>query len=296
MVSRLRQPNADMSIELADGPYSLGIAITGRVTLLPGESFQIRGGRAEFICIETYLVKVERRARFGSAEIEESSNTVIRQYSQPLFTGTEIANLMPQVDDIDFIIPLDAPHTVQGNIADIAWRLKVTVDVARARDISRELDLVVLPAPAERVESDLGPGGSSTPATSQFPECDLDLSLAALRVPMGENVEGVLKVIYKESFSPVVATIELMRLQKAGSSQIENSVESTEFQLSEAATGPVTAGEATELPFSLPVPQCLLATISVHETRVSWRVRATVSSDDGKELEVSQRITVRGAV
>ena len=53
--------------------------------------------------------------------------------------------------------------------------------------------------------------------------------------------------------------------------------------------------EFFESPFSLPVPECLLATISVHETSVSWRVRATVTLSEGKELDIGQRITVRGA-
>ena len=53
--------------------------------------------------------------------------------------------------------------------------------------------------------------------------------------------------------------------------------------------------EAMDWPFSLPLPECLLATISVHETSVSWRVRATVTLSEGKELEIRQRVTVRGA-
>ena len=52
--------------------------------------------------------------------------------------------------------------------------------------------------------------------------------------------------------------------------------------------------ESFESPFSLPVPEYLLATISVHETSVSWRVRATVTLSEGKELDISQRVTVCG--
>ena len=54
MVSRLRRPKGDLSIELEDGPHRLGKAINGRVTLLPGETFQMRGGKVEFVCTETY--------------------------------------------------------------------------------------------------------------------------------------------------------------------------------------------------------------------------------------------------
>ena len=39
----------------------------------------------------------------------------------------------------------------------------------------------------------------------------------------------------------------------------------------------------------------LLATVSVHETSVSWRVRGTLTLGGGEELEISQRVTVRGS-
>jgi len=300
MVSRLRRPNADLSIELDAGPHRLGKAITGRVTLQPGESFQMRGVKVEFVCTETYWESVRRTTRMGSAETNESAVTEIRRYSQPIFGGTEIANLMPQVGDIDFTLPLSAPPTVQGVVAKIVWRLRATVDVARGRDISREIELVVLPAPGERSGSDLAPSGDTAPAVSELSECDMNLSLAALRVSMGESVDGVLRIFPKEGLGPAAARvelirIELMRLEKAGTSQADRSVGLLEFQKSEATTGPTTVGEAMEFPFSLPVPECLLATISVHETSVSWRVRATVTLSEGKELEISQRVTVRGS-
>ena len=68
-------------------------------------------------------------------------------------------------------------------------------------------------------------------------------------------------------------------------------------RLGKAIKGEVTLTvESFESPFSLPVPECLLATISVHETSVSWRVQATVTLSEGKEkLEISQRVTVRGS-
>ena len=291
MVSRFRRPNADLSIELEDGPHRLGKAINGRVTLLPGETFQMRGGNVEFVCTETYFERVRRTTRMGSAETNESAATVIRQYSQPIFGDTEIANLMPQVASIDFTLPLDAPPTVQGVVANIAWRLRATVDVARARDISHEIDLVVLPAPGESSGSGSVPSEDAAPAVTELAECDMNLSLAALRVCMGESVDGVFRIFPKEGFDPAAARVELMRLEKAGTSQVDRSVGLLEFQKSEATT----TAEAMEWPFSLPVPECLLATISVHETSVSWRVRATVTLSEGKELEISQRVTVRGS-
>ena len=296
MVSRLRRPNADLSIELEDGPHRLGKAINGRVTLLPGESFQMRGGKVEFVCTETYWERVRRTTRMGSAETNESAATIIRQYSQPIFGDTEIANLMPQVGDIDFTLPLDAPPTVKGVVANIVWCLRATVDVARGRDISHELELVVLSATGERSGNDPKLSGDAAPAVSALLECDMNLSLAALRVCMGERVDGVFRIFPKEGLGPAAARmesirIELMRLEKAGTSQADNPVGLLEFQKSEATT----TAEAMEFPFSLSVPECLLATISVHETSVSWRVRATVSLSSGKELEISQRVTVRGS-
>lgn len=290
MVSRLRSPNADLSIELDEGQHQLGKPITGRVTLLPGEGFEMRGAKAEFICTETYWLRVRRTSRFGSAETNEPAATLIREYSHPLFVGSEIANLMPQVGDINFTIPLNAPPTVQGGVANLAWRLIVTVDVARGRDISREIDLIVMPAPGERADN-TQPTENAAPALTQFAECDMNLSLTAHRVCMGETVDGVLRVYPKTGRTPQAARVELMRTEAAGTSNADLSIGVVEFQI----PGSTGADEAMEFPFSLPVPECLLTTISVHETSVSWRARGTVTVGRGKELDISQRVTVRGS-
>ncbi len=291
MVSRLRSPNADLTIDLDEGPHQLGKAITGRVTLLPGESFHMRGGKVEFICTETYWKMVRRTTRMGSAETNESAATIIREYSQPIFNGAEIANLMPQVSDINFTIPLNAPPTVQGRVCNITWRLKATLDVARARDISREFDLVVLPVPRESSVGGSGPPAENAMEVAQLAECDLNLSLATLRVSVGENMEGVFRIFPKEGFAPEAVRVELIRLEKAGTSQADLSVGSLEFKTAEATK----TADAMEFPFSLPIPECLLATVSVHETSVSWRVRGTLTLGGGEELEISQRVTVRGS-
>ena len=291
MVSRLRRPNADLSMQLDEGHYRLGTAINGRVTLLPGESFQMRGGKVEFFCTETYFLRVRRSTRLGTAETNEVAITVLRQYSQTIFDGSAIVNLMPQVGNIDFTIPSDAPATVRGIVASIAWTLKATVDVARGRAISQAIDLVVLPVPGYESGRDSSQSAEAVPAVSELTECDINLSLSSLRVSMGESMDGVFRIFPKEGFDPAAAKIELMRTEKAGTSQTDRSVGIQEFQISEATR----TVEALEFPFSLPVPDCLLATISVHETSVAWRVKATVTLIDGKELEISQGITVRGS-
>ena len=227
----------------------------------------------------------------GSAETNEIATTVLRQYSQTIFDGSEFVNLMPQVGNIDFIIPSDAPATVKGIVANIAWTLKATVDVARARDVSQEIDLVVLPVPGYKSGSDSSQSEVTAPAVSQLSECDINLSLASLRVSMGESVDGIFRIIPKEGFELAAAKIELMRTEKAGNSETDRSVDFLEFQIYEATR----TLEAFEFPFSLPVPECLLATISVHQTSVAWRVQATVTLSGGKELEISQGITVRGS-
>ena len=293
MVSRLRSPNSDLSVELFEDRHQLGMPITGRVTLMPGESFQMRDGKVEFFCTETYYVRVRRTTRMGSAETNEPAATVVRQYSQTIFEGSDIANLMPQVGNINLTIPTNAPPTVKGVVANLVWTMKVTLDVARARDITREIDLVVLPVPGESADNAQQNPEANT-AVSHLAECDMNLSMGALLVRMGESFEGVFRIFPKSGFTPETARVELMRMQKAGTSQIDESVVLLEFDAPEASTG-VDGTDAVEFPFSLPVPECLLATITVHETSVLWRVRGSVRFDSRKELEITQMVTVRGS-
>ena len=73
MLSRMRRPNAELTVELNAGPHRLGEPISGRMILIPGESFEVREGKLELICIETYYEKTLRTTRMGSAETEESA-------------------------------------------------------------------------------------------------------------------------------------------------------------------------------------------------------------------------------
>ena len=138
------------------------------------------------------------------------------------------------------------------------------------------------------------PYPEASTVVSQLAECDLNLSMGPLLVRMGESFEGVFRIFPKSGFTLETASVELMRTQKAGTSQIDESVVLLEFEAPETVSS-ADGVDAIEFPFSLPVPECLLATISVHETSVLWRVRGTVTFGRRKELEIAQMVTVRGS-
>ena len=190
MVSRLRQPKAELTIELAGELHRLGQPISGRITLLPGESFEVRGATLTLICTETYLHKVRRTTRMGSAETEESAYTVLREISQPIFVGSEIANLVPYVSDLNVTLPLNAPPTVKGVLVDVAWKMRVILDVARARDISEEIEVVILPPPGDGAAGGSAASAQATSAETGFEGCLLSISLDSSRVCVAETVQG----------------------------------------------------------------------------------------------------------
>ena len=111
---------------------------------------------------------------------------------------------------------------------------------------------------------------------------------------MGESFDGVFRIFPKSGFTPETPRVELMRMQKAGTSQMDESVVLLEFKAPEAISA-ANGTDAIEFSFSLPVPECLLATITVHETSVLWRVRRTVTFGKKKELEITQIVTVSGS-
>jgi len=290
MVSRLRRPNAEMTIELTEGPHRLGQPISGRITLLPSESLQVREGNLLLICTETYLQKVRRTTRMGSAETEESSTTVLREISHPIFFGTEIANLVPYVSDLNVTLPLSAPPTVKGVVVDVGWKMRATLDVARARDITEEIEVVILPPPGD---SAAGGSALSTQATSTetgFEACVLSISLDSSRVCVSETVRGVLKIHAIQDLNVASCKLELTHTERAGSRSLNRANAAADL----GERHHLQAGAMEEWPFDLQVPECLLATISVHETQVAWRVRGTVGLVDGQEMEISQGIGVRG--
>lgn len=81
---------------------------------------------------------------------------------------------MPQVGNIDFTIPANAPPTTKGVVANVVWTMKVTLDVARARDITREIDLVVHPVPGESADN-AQPNPEANTVVCQLAECEMNL-------------------------------------------------------------------------------------------------------------------------
>ncbi|PKB72679.1 MAG: hypothetical protein BZY75_05920 [SAR202 cluster bacterium Io17-Chloro-G7] len=159
--------------------------------------------------------------------------------------------------------------------------------------------MVVLTAPDAGPSSPM-PSGHASSSGSQLSERNLLLSVDSLRVSMGGTVEGVIKITPKEGLNSAAAPvdsirIELMRSEKSGTRVFDLGVGLLEFREPEAIAGPITAGSPLEIQYSLTIPECLLATIAVHETAVTWRVRATVCLGNGEELEISQGVTVRGS-
>ena len=91
MVSRLRSPNADLSVELFEDRHQLGMPITGRVTLMPGESFQMRDGKVEFYQPILDQYEIQSHPYYASARLWDDGIIDPKDTRRVLGLGLEAA-------------------------------------------------------------------------------------------------------------------------------------------------------------------------------------------------------------
>ena len=56
MLSLFRRPGADLQIEVDKTVLQAGDELSARVTLVPKQDFDVRQGKVELICTETYVL------------------------------------------------------------------------------------------------------------------------------------------------------------------------------------------------------------------------------------------------
>ena len=153
MLSLFRRPGADLQIEVDKTVLQLGDELRARVTLVPKQDFDVRQGKVELICTETYVFRTS--SQYGQ-HYHRKTQVLSRQVGSFLGSETVRAGL-PYSGDVTLAVPADALPTLTGvsvNKIDpgISWTVIASLDVAKARDIqhSQEVTVVRPPGPDDR--------------------------------------------------------------------------------------------------------------------------------------------------
>ena len=144
MRSLFRRPGADLQIEMDKTVLQAGDELSARVTLVPKQDFDVRQGKVELICTETYVLMTS--SQYGQ-HYHRKTHALSRTGGSFLERGTVRAGL-PHYGDVRLVVPADALPTLTGvsvNKIDpgISWTVTASLDVAKSRDIQHSQEVTV---------------------------------------------------------------------------------------------------------------------------------------------------------
>ena len=173
MLSLFRRPGAE--IEVDKTVLQAGDELSARVTLVPKQDFDVRQGKVELICTETYVLMTS--SQYGQ-HYHRKTHALSRTGGSFLERGTVRAGL-PHYGDVRLTVPADALPTLTGvsvNKIDpgISWTVTASLDVAKSRDIQHSQEVTVF-RPARPEDSSPRPAV----AESRHGQCVLTLELSS---------------------------------------------------------------------------------------------------------------------
>ena len=145
MVTRLFPLNVKVSFE--DRPYKLGETINLTVELSPRRDMEIREGRVDLVCEEvwrevfTVMMPVRGHSPYAREHApsvpQQRTNTHREAFVHSSVVFLENAQLRSGVAaSYNLRLDIDTEPPPHADKATLSWRLKTTVDVAGARDIT----------------------------------------------------------------------------------------------------------------------------------------------------------------
>ena len=138
MLRWLRRPKAQLNIEVPGGPsFHPGDSIKVLVILSPQETFYVRRGWIELLCIEQH--NEQRQGEEGSYTVRVFQEPYHR--SESFLSDTEVTVGIPCRYEVTFSLPDDVPPTMKGGID---WHIRASLDITGGRDVHRAFKIEVL--------------------------------------------------------------------------------------------------------------------------------------------------------
>jgi sporulation-control protein spo0M len=251
----------------------------GRVALLYQEKFQYR----------TTSHRIDSKGHSHTETVSRWQNNE-QEVAKQVFLGETI---LPEGStrnfEFDAAIPVSAPATYPGNIIQVNWLVKATIDRKLSSDINAEAPLFILIPPAS-------PQASTQLAMSHFglsnepSEAQLTLELQGIELVSGEIIKGILFVTPQKDFDATELRIELECLENVNYDLGNQNVNAYKVKL--AGKTKFTAGESSRFPFQVQVPQPCSPSGSSNNWSVSWNLKGILARFMRKDTSVEQEIKV----
>lgn len=283
MLSRFRRPDADLRIHVDKTVLSPGDGLEVRVDLVPKSNFDVRNGRLELICTETYIQKTS--SQYGT-HYQRKTETRFRVGDTFSDSGT-LRSGVKYSTRMTFDVPADGAGTIRGTkVRDIepgiSWEVRADLDVASARDLSASCEITVVepPKPEEVV---------SQPVVAEVShrQCNITLVFSPHAVRSGDKLEGTLSIEPLMDMTVTDVRAELVREEKFGNDAQEHVVD--QVTLEPELT--LSAEDNREWRFRLDVGSVDVPSLKTDKSSVRWLVKGVLARAMRTDLRVEREIS-----
>ena len=282
--SEFGRPKADLNIRVSRNTLEPGDELEARVDLLPREDFHVRLGKVELVRLETYVQTV--RHQYGVSYHKRTHAGTVAE--ETIMEDQIVRRLGGASSNVRFVLPQNAIPTLSGAIVQkiqpgIAWEVRVSLDVTRARDMRQGQELTVVGPP---VPDDPSPRPVAAEASHR--QCALSLDLSRSKARSGDRLDGSLRAEMLEDVEVSEIRVELVRVEKFGNESQDHVVDKITFEREDT----LQSGQSLEWPFTLDVGQVSVPSLTAEKSSVTWLVKGILDRRLRRDLCVEQEINV----
>jgi sporulation-control protein spo0M len=284
MLSYLKMPRADVTLDVKGGPFHPGDIMNLAVSISSRDSFTLRSASVELKCIEVYWVIVSQ----GKSTRQQKTKRNLFEFEEQLLGSTKLTPGMALYESASFTLPADIPPTICGKTVNISWQLDVKLNAAKMRDIHEKREVAVLPI-ATGIPVTEGSGRSpAKKVTASSGDGELVLTIDSEYGTAGKTLHGSLEAAVKKdiSFSGVRAELEVK--ESAG---VKSSKTAADLVMLEEESS-LAAGNHRQWSFDLKFPDSAPPSFAVSNSRVEWNVKGIIDKSMRTDFSVSCPIQV----
>jgi len=285
VLSRFRRPQADLSIHVDTTELCPGEELEARVVLLPESDFHVRQGTIALVCTENYVQKTS--SQYGTHYSRKRQT--LYNMEESFLNDVTVRDGVPHSTDVRLAVPPDALPTMNGIKVShvepgITWEVTAFLDVAGARDIRCEQQVIVLRPHA--TDDDVSP--RPVVAQTKHEQCALTLTVSNGEARSGDTLEGDLRAELLQDVTAEEVRVALVRSENFGNEQKNRTVDEVTFER-EVSLRP---GHVREWRFKLDVGQVGVPSLNTEKSSVRWLVKAWLTRNMRRDLRIEQEIRV----
>ena len=250
-----------------------GGTIDIKITIRPTVGLNVKAGQVEIACTEQWW---DKETPAANRDGKRQNRSVLSQpLVQSFISDTEFTNPEPVIRYARIQIPNNAPPTVHGSVARVAWELTGRLEFESSSPVTQSREITVLTPPVVKT----GRSAAALTEEAAFSGCTLAMVLVNDVVGAGGYLEGELRARMHGMDKAKDIRVEVHSVESAGDRQAE----AVREKVSLDSKVQLTSDEPYVWAFSLPVPERTLPTVKSGHTTVSWRLKAVVDTEEATD-------------